>query len=636
MASTPVRPRSTDDRLSAGRDQWSLTLALVILCVFLVTTLTRPDLQRPFEWDELSTLRYFTWAGVQGDGEPRDLSRLEDIRALERPALREMLIGLYCSVGRWPEPGNHVVNSLLADLALVVFSPPELAIRMPAVLGALVFGFLLFWLWDRVLLWKRTSLLALMLALSSPFVWSFSRMGRGYTWMLALQVLLLILLLRFAERPRSIWLGSLAVLVSTLSFMNVLTTALYWLMPVYLGFLLVTPDSRGHSGSLHEPYRSRFRRGLVIQLLCLGALGTLFVLDRLPYIYSTSIQAGNAFGSLSGMTGLLGNIFHSLFPTPAWKLVAAVGLAGFLLTPRHSAQRTLAWVGLMAVGLQVTDFLIAGRVPVSRVCALVLPMILLSISGLLERLLRALGPGRARQSVWGLALLATLALVGLTPHTSLEDATATRFMQRLDELPERQDVATVVLRERHVPMPVTLYYPDDWQPVEETVAATGPTRLLLVLRDDGSSAEAVALSGRDFERQLWQPDEWPAHEIAAVGERFRALEILGTTSKLSSTLHPDRALVLWYPAYPSVTVSPRRVLDHLAAHEIRFLPIGIRYQAKLEVFGRLGVVALPADSPAEFDRVRRAVENGLVELGGDAVMFIPHTQETASTHRSAP
>ena len=42
---------------------------------------------------------------------------------------------------------------------------PRPIYRASGLVAGLVFGFALFWLWDRVLLWKRTSLLAMMLAL---------------------------------------------------------------------------------------------------------------------------------------------------------------------------------------------------------------------------------------------------------------------------------------------------------------------------------------------------------------------------------------------------------------------------------------------------------------------------------------
>ena len=633
MAPTSQRPQSTG-WLLANRSRWALAIALLCLAVYLVIALASSDLRRPFHWDELTTLRYYTWAGVEADGEPRNLSRLEDIRALERPSLRQGLIGLYCSIARWPEPGNHVVNSLLADISLAVFSPAEVAIRLPAVLGALVFGLALFWLWDRVLLWKRTSLLALILALSSPYLWHFSHTGRGYTWMLALQVLLLIVLLRFAGRPHSILFGSLAVLVSTLTFMNVLTTALYWLIPVYFAFFLITPDSHGRSNSLNEPDRSQFRRGLLIQLLCLGALGTVFIIDRLPYIYSTSTQAGLSFSSPSGMLELLAETLDFVFPTFGWKLLAAVGFVGLLFTPPNSARRTVAGVGLMAVGLAIADFLFAGRIPVPRVSGFLLPVVLLTASGLLERLLSSPRTRHSKQVAWSVAAAATVAIIATTPRSALEDSSLTEFMVGLSELPVRGDVSSWVVRQPHVPLSATLYYPEDWQPVEERSGAIGQSRILLVIRDDSRADGPIYVHGQHRTVETWQPHAWPSRELVSAGDRFRVLEIPGTASKLSDDVRPDRALVFWYPEFAAVAVSPNRVLDHLYGYAIRFLPLGRRYQAKLEVFGRLGVVVLPVDSQAEFDRVRLAVTDGLAKLGGQALVFIPASAAAGNTNGS--
>jgi hypothetical protein len=113
--------------------------------------LQSPDLRRPFEVDELLTIRYYTWAGVGPSGELRRLEHIFDFYSLPTPTAGQLAMGLHCSAGRWPEPNNHIVNSLLVDAALALGPRDERSARAPALLGGLVFAGALYYLCGQVL-----------------------------------------------------------------------------------------------------------------------------------------------------------------------------------------------------------------------------------------------------------------------------------------------------------------------------------------------------------------------------------------------------------------------------------------------------------------------------------------------------
>ena len=599
-------------------------IAVLILGSFLGSRATHRDLDRPLEWDELTTLLYFTWVGVEADGEPRSLDRIADIQAVGRPNARELAIGLYCSLGRWPEPGNHVVHSLTANLTTGLLTPSEASLRWAALVGTVAFGLVFFWFLAVTLQWRLAAPGALILALWNPFVWRYSATARGYTWLFALQVLLLVLLLRLPRRLASIVATSLAVLVAVLCFMNHLTMAVYWVFPVYLAFWLLTPDERARSGELTGRERFVFRRNLVIQMLAIGALAVMFVVDRLPYIFSSAggaaIDRGSEMQNLSGIAEGLG---ATLFPGVVWKVLVVGGLLGLAVAPRRSARRTILMVAAIGGAVAVVHFAVSGRTPPARALSWAIPITLVGLAGLVEGLSRRLPTRQTRiwATVGWLVVCVALAFVGfkgLPPRSAFED-----LIEAIDEQALEGDRSTLVLLDKRVGPVVSLYYPQGWQGIEQP-PPEGPLRLLMLVRDTRLYGRGLATRNQDHRVAPWEPLSWPEmEEREAGGEGYRMVESPGRVTRFQAEEGLSRALVFWYPSVESVAVRPQKVLEHLEEFSLRYMPVKVPFPAKLEVFFRMGCLVLPADSPSELAEIEKAVATGLERFGGEARVFVP-------------
>src|SRR6185369_11739291 len=100
------------------REALAYAAAALIIGLFAVLFVQDRRFVESLAWDEWLTVEWYTWVGVTEAGEHRPVRRMEDFEALPAPSLRNLAIGFYCALGRWPEPNNHVVHSALVNLAL--------------------------------------------------------------------------------------------------------------------------------------------------------------------------------------------------------------------------------------------------------------------------------------------------------------------------------------------------------------------------------------------------------------------------------------------------------------------------------------------------------------------------------------
>src|SRR5258708_3168654 len=247
------------------RDVVAYGLALVVLAIFGGFIVQGSRFHDPLSWDEWLSVESYTWVGVTETGDPRTIHRASDFEHLPAPTLRNLAIGFYCALGRWPEPNNHVVHSVLLNAALAVRRTSGMA-RAPALAGALFFGFLMFHLCWSALGWRTGAFAVLVLALGWPYTIDYAASARGYTWGLALQASWLVLMLRAARRPGSIVTGAAMAASAIASFANIVSSAILWLGPAYGAVLLVKPN-------LVDSDRREWRRNLTIQVLAIGAVG---------------------------------------------------------------------------------------------------------------------------------------------------------------------------------------------------------------------------------------------------------------------------------------------------------------------------------------------------------------------------
>jgi hypothetical protein len=131
------------------------SLALLIVGLFACLVVRDQRFHAPVGWDEWLTVEGYTWVGVTEDGEQRHVRRVEDFEAIPNPSLRNLAIGFIARSDAGPsEQSRHpqrLLNIALAGRRTAVMS------RIPALVGAMVFGLVMFHLCWTILGWRRAA-----------------------------------------------------------------------------------------------------------------------------------------------------------------------------------------------------------------------------------------------------------------------------------------------------------------------------------------------------------------------------------------------------------------------------------------------------------------------------------------------
>jgi hypothetical protein len=431
-ADPPQKPISqSPSRLKVALTAVPTVVAVVVALWLFVDRVTGPQIREPLTWDEILTLENYSWVTFRSDGLPTHAARVEDLLNVQRPNALQLVAGLYRAISVWREPNDHVVHSVLVNLSTALWSDNDVAVRLPAWAGALVFAAALAWLaWRSG--YRLTWPMALLVAASWPYVHYYSLVARGYSWMLALQVLLVLLLAdALPRRSQSIAWGALCVVVAILSFWNTINLIVDWLAPLYLGLWLVPPLRQEAATSvwneLSPQDRRSYRQNLMVQGLVLGFFGLLFFIQFLPYILVSMQEFGipahglNFFG---GLVDVLTNgcaprskttcqfLQASLFPNLIWAIVGVAGVVGWYFMWRESRTRHLGAVCMLSAGISLAHFVVAQKLPYARTCGYFLPLVTLGATHLTELGLRRvadrLQPTLAGAAVIGVGLLVML------------------------------------------------------------------------------------------------------------------------------------------------------------------------------------------------------------------------------------
>ena len=165
---------------------------------------------------------------------------------------------------------------------------------------------------------------------------------------------------------------------------------------------------------------------------------------------------------------------------------------------------------------------------------------------------------------------------------------------------------------------VRLHLPETWldHPVE--ISEHGPLNIAVLMR---SSGQISTNSSRD---DVWEPARWAQSNLQSIGQSYVVAGVSGHLRPLTETLEPRaRAIFLYYPDPTAVAVSPDRLLAHFSGWPLRYLQFQQRYQAKLDVFSRLGALLVIAESVDQSERATEAVLEALDRFGGRASVFWP-------------
>jgi len=659
---------------------WSAVACALVLATAGYRGLVHPRMHDGLDEDESMTLAYYTWMGTDGQGFPRPV----DLNHPPKPDLRELGIGVFCSLGRWPEPNNHILNSLLANFTLALPGDKLVNLRLPALVGAAVFAAALAGLLLGRAGWRWAAPLGLLLAFGCPYVQYYSQQSRGYTWMLALQVLLLAGLGRLGRRPRSACWGVLCAGIAILSFMNMVNMAADWLLPVYLTFLAfprlllrrgtavpavcttgVSPvgspssdrDSiHSHDGGGGHGFATAnlacggqdarateaedaraLRKNLLLQVIAVAAVGLVFLIDRLPFVISSMRQYGEPWTGLGEFAARWTEILRYLFPSTAWMVLFFCGLAGAVLSWREPRMRAVLASCLASILVSVVHFLASGRFPYLRGCGFLLPLVLVGAAGLVESVLKL--PFLRRKplacSAWAGLMVLGVACVSSwavpRPSTQEHDRLARLFQGARPT----GGGSVVQIAGLHLAA-----QPPGWSAwTDAKIDQFKPPLYLGVVKQAGAEAPTFFADGEPgkgvSQRPPWDPLAWPSLAMDKTLEDFRVGLLAGKLIPCppEGLGEGDHGVFFWYVDAESVAISPDKLHDLLAEHGLRYHVIKKRLYVKMLVFKRVWLVVLYSSSPPEFQRVMAAYRAGRQQFGCSLWAFLPDRPQGADRRR---
>lgn len=590
----------------------ALGCTLVILAASAWYRARQPDFHRGLGTDEFITLQNYTWAGVNSDGTRRQLSRLQDIRDLKTPSPRQLLIGLYCSLGRWTEPNNHVVYSSLANGTLPLFDDKVFGLRLTALAAGAAFALAVAAVCWRCR-WHGTAILAGTMAFWHPYVVAYSQEARGYTVMLFLIVVFLWACQKTLQNPTSIVVAFALVMSSVLIFENTVNMAVDWVIPGYVLVFAFPSLFDPPQGNDHSKLQ---RKSLLVQFLCVGVAGFIFLVDRLPYVVASSQQYGIPFGTMRGFFDLLLRDLHYLFPSPAWVVVAVLGGIGAILAWQERPGRGYVALSGFAMLATLLHFAAGKRFAYERNLGFWLVPVFLGYACLSQRLMNLPRHGWQKIAVAAVVYVGTLALLVPGLRTSVMDLEYETFRTRIRELPQQEHTPSLALFGEGIPDSIQLDWPANWSDV--AIPTDRAVNLLLVEK----GTPLLPWVRGQYSLSDKQVPDWPHAEIAVHDGLFTVVRWPCRVMPWQSQ-PPARAVMLWYPSFESVAVSPEKVLAFLAENNVSLHPVTTRYQAKMEVFGRLACVVTAGSTRAETERIWQTLERAKQRFGGQTVLLGP-------------
>jgi hypothetical protein len=325
------------------------TLLLVGVPTLLAMAVRIPFLSQPMRYDEALTFNEFA----------------------SRP--------LYYALSYYPDPNNHLLNTLLMHVAFVGLGNQPWVLRLPALAAGVLLVPASFWL-ARLLYDTRVAVLAATLVAIGSYLVEYSTNARGYM-LQALCFVVLLALVIVAVRRQSLSALLLAALVGALGA-YALPTMLYGVAIAGVCLCLWSAAQARPPGA-RVPHL--FAAGLV--------LGLLVVLLYLPVLVISGADklVSNRFVVPLGLAEFGPELVRSLGRTWAlwnrdvpWPLVALL-VAGFAIGTWFELRKRQIPLGLLAL-LICLAFVAAQRVaPFERVWLFLLPLYLIIASAGLAR-----------------------------------------------------------------------------------------------------------------------------------------------------------------------------------------------------------------------------------------------------------
>lgn len=607
--------QTTETELSESNPNHGGTLLCRLMCgtaVLVVVAIgvlryTSGYFERHIEIDEFFTLQDYTWAGVLSDGSRNELRRYGDIEELGFPSIRQMGMGVYCSIGRWHEPNNHVGHTFLVNVCLALFDDPVVATRVPALVAAVLFAMCMIWLCNRCG-WPHAAPLAGVLALVHPYVYRYSQESRGYALVMLLATLMLVLWTYFKNRSHSARWSIALILVSIVLFQTVVSMSIDWVLPIYATVFLL-PNLALYGVCRSDP--RKIRKAVGLQLFAIVSFGLFVVADRLPYLYSSAIQYGIPTPSLESFLSQAWKSLDFLFYDTPQLVFAGLGFAGCILCLSQGPTRGRATMALCCAALtaSMVHFIAAQRWPYTRVLGYCLIPCCLGYACLLETLIGRFYAFRHSLIVGTFActmLLFPWPLPLQTPQpngfeTMAEAVGESRFPNRRTYYA----LGTGLITEH-------LLFPADWSQIGADAPAEAGADCVLHF-------VSFKNSRFPFDRNL---EAWPEavveHEL-----RYRSLRLLGRLETLERLSDQDQAILIYYPDPQQVAVAWNKFKEFFESNAENPFFITRRYQVKLDVYGRLDCVLVSGSSSEQVQRLRESLQTAENRFGGSSVALIP-------------
>jgi hypothetical protein len=379
---------------------------------------------------------------------------------------------LYYGLSFYPDPNNHLLNTLLMHLAFVGLGNEPWVLRLPAfVAGVLVVPAT--YALAHLLFDQRAAFASALLVAVSSYLIEYSTNARGYTWQVLSSVLLLSLVVVAVRRDSraALLLGSIVAAVG----MYAVPTMLYSVIVAAVWLLI----------SLRGAALTRIR---LSHLVAAGlVLGLLVVLVYLPVLLISGADklASNRFVVPLGLADLADQLPRSLAHT--WALwnrdvplpVAALLVVGFLIGSLRVR------LGVVAMGVCLVSVLLQRVAPFERVWLFLLPLYFTIASGGLARFVDGRLLGIVFAAVLGFFSLSSGSILSspetgtfpdaeavartLGPRLAPDDAVLTQLPASLPELqyyfPKFQLPTNVLVRSPDEAQNLYIIAPSDAEPV---------------------------------------------------------------------------------------------------------------------------------------------------------------------------
>ena len=326
-----------------------LAIPFILLSFVALLLWCRAPLHRPFEGDEIFSLRRFSSlpyeqnVDVVSQWKPFELSRC--------------LHGIAKCFLNGYDNSNHLLITLPASLSAFLFGYSEAAFRVPALIAGMITCLGIFWLCRSE---SGSSLFALALAaliLSSPYLYHYGQTARGYAANLAM-VVVQIVIVQTASRQTRVRTYAAMAAVSVFMCMNILTSAIMWLVPLFAVLILWGKDPATDRSSRREE-----RLYWLGAAVCAGVPCAMFGICHLHDIVTAQGKWGIQWHSRSDMAAMARGLWEYFIPG-FWIPSYCLAIAGIFAALHRG--KWLARVMPLSLIVSFSYVLIGHKVPYFR------------------------------------------------------------------------------------------------------------------------------------------------------------------------------------------------------------------------------------------------------------------------------